>query len=141
MIQKNLFKVAKHLLEGPNEGVLPIDKMSADLAQDFSDFFINKIETIRNDITSKSKSNMNNVMLGTDADCSIDCLVDFAPATTSEIKKVIESSPSKSCELDSMPKYNLKNYRPVSKLPFLSKILEKGDKLPHARPFGLKQLP
>ena len=57
-----LFKVAKHLLEGPNEGVLHIGKMSADLAQYFSDFFINKIETTRNDITSKSKSNVNNVM-------------------------------------------------------------------------------
>ena len=44
-----LFKVAKHSLEGQNEGVLPISKMSDDLAQDFSDFFINKIETIRND--------------------------------------------------------------------------------------------
>ena len=52
--------------------------MSADLAQDFSDFFINKTETIRNYITSKSKSNMNNVMLGTDADCSIVCLKKFA---------------------------------------------------------------
>ena len=47
---KNLeFKFAKHLSEGPNEGVLHIDKMSADLAKDYSDFFINKIETIRND--------------------------------------------------------------------------------------------
>ena len=44
---KNLFKVAKHLLECLNEGVLPIDKMSADIAQAFSDFFIKKIETFR----------------------------------------------------------------------------------------------
>ena len=42
------------MLEGPNEGVRPAGKMSADLAQDFSDFFINEIETIVNDITSKS---------------------------------------------------------------------------------------
>ena len=65
---KNLFKVAKHLLEGPNEGVLPVDKTSTDLAQDFSDFFIKNIETIRNKITSKSWSNMNKVMIGSDAD-------------------------------------------------------------------------
>ena len=51
---KNLFEAAKHLLEGPNECVLHIGKMSADLVQDFSDFFINKIKAIRNDITSKS---------------------------------------------------------------------------------------
>ena len=34
----NLFKVAKHLLEGSNEIVLPVSKMSADHVQDFSDF-------------------------------------------------------------------------------------------------------
>ena len=34
--------------KGPNEGVLPVGKLSADLAHDFNDFFINKIETIRN---------------------------------------------------------------------------------------------
>ena len=85
------------MLEGQNEGVLPVGKISADLAQNFSDFFINKIENIRNDITYKYKSNVNNVKLGSDADSSIDRLEEFAPATMSQIKKAIESSPNKSC--------------------------------------------
>ena len=91
----------------PKEDVLPIGKMSAGLAQDFSDF-VNKIKE-RNDITSKSKSNMDNVMLGTDADYSIDCLEKFAPATMSEIKKLIERSSTKSCELDPKPTWLLKS--------------------------------
>ena len=64
-LEKNRIVSAKHLLEGPNEGFLHIDKMSADLAQDFRDFFINNIETIRNDITSKStksKSSLNTLL-------------------------------------------------------------------------------
>ena len=69
---KNLFKIAKHLLEDPNECVLPVGKLSADLAQDFCDFFINKIETIRNDITSKS--NVNNIMIGSDANIPLTVL-------------------------------------------------------------------
>ena len=69
----NLFKIPKHLLEGPNEGVLPVGKLSAYLAQDFSDFFINKNETIRNDITSSSKSNVNYVLFRCDANSSIEC--------------------------------------------------------------------
>ena len=100
---KNRMNVAKHLLKVPNEGVLSIGKMSADLAQDFSDFFIHRIETIRNYITSKSKSSLKNLKLGSEADYPIACLEEFAPVWMSEIKKVIESSPTKSCELDPIP--------------------------------------
>ena len=93
------------MLEGPNEGILSVGKMTADHDQYFSEFFINKIKTIRNDITYKCKTkkirptreshgqrlmfNVNNVMLGSNADSSIDCLDDFAPETMSEIKKVM----------------------------------------------------
>jgi hypothetical protein len=51
---KTLFKVTKHLLEGSNDVVLPSGKASCELAQDFSDFFINKIECIRDNINSKT---------------------------------------------------------------------------------------
>ena len=63
----------------------------------------------KHDKADKSKSNMNNVMLVADADWSVDCLDEFASATMSEIKKVIESSPTKSCELDPIPTWLLKS--------------------------------
>ena len=44
--QKNLFKITKTLLGGANEVILPNNKSSKKLAQDFSDFFIDKIEDI-----------------------------------------------------------------------------------------------
>ena len=52
---------------------------------------------------------MNRVMLGTDADCSIDCLQEFTSATMSEIKNVIERSTNKSCEIDPVPTCFLKS--------------------------------
>ena len=78
--------------------------MSANLVQDFGDFFNNMIETIMYDITSKFKSNVNNVTLG--SNFFIVCRLD---ATISEIKKVKENSPNKSCELDPMPTWLLKS--------------------------------
>jgi len=50
--QKNLFKITKTLLGGANEVILPTNKSSKKLAQDFSDFFIDKTEDIRTGISS-----------------------------------------------------------------------------------------
>ena len=61
-------------------------------------------------------------MLESDANSSTDCLEDFAPATMSEIKKVIESSPNKSCELDPIPTWLLKSCL-HKLLPILTKDL------------------
>ena len=49
--QKSLHKVTKHLLQGSSETILPSGKSPNELTQDFSDFFIDKIRGIRNDIT------------------------------------------------------------------------------------------
>lgn len=51
-------KITKHVLEGPSEADLPSGKSSSELAQDISDFFIKKIETTRNDITSEPMHNL-----------------------------------------------------------------------------------
>ena len=64
-------------------------------------------------------SNMKNVILGTDA---VDCLEELAPAAISEIKKVIESPPTKSCRLDAIPTWLLKSCL-HELLPILTKIV------------------
>lgn len=170
--QKGLHKITKHLLEGPSEVVLPSGKCSEELAQDFSDFFINKIEVIRNDIGSVVHKNPYPLdKENNDLSCMSN-FEEFKPATTEEVEKIIKKSANKSCELDPIPTWllksclpellpsitkiinlsldtasvplsfkssrirplikkpnldqnNLKNYRPVSNLPFVSKILEK----------------
>ncbi|KAL3856604.1 hypothetical protein ACJMK2_011339, partial [Sinanodonta woodiana] len=42
--QKSLYKITKHLLGASDEDVLPSSTSSKQLAQDFSNFFINKVE-------------------------------------------------------------------------------------------------
>ena len=54
--QKSLFKITKHLLGKANEVLLPSKKSPKELAQVFSDFFIDKIEGIRTKIVSHTQS-------------------------------------------------------------------------------------
>lgn len=170
--QKSLFKITKHLLNGPSEIALPSGKNPEALAQEFSDFFIAKIETIRTNIASHNQSDSVSHGDGHTASFDTEQLTSFSPATEEEVKKYIQQSANKSCELDPLPTWLLKscinellptltkivnislenadvpksfktarvrpllkkpsldqnilkNYRPVSNLPFLSKILEK----------------
>ncbi|XP_060568235.1 uncharacterized protein LOC132726859 [Ruditapes philippinarum] len=167
---KSLSKITKGLLGDTNEVILPFDSSSERLAQKFSDFFIGKIERIRNNIRSQTQSVPDNVDMESEY-TGVKYTV-FAPTTEQEVKALIKKSATKSCELDPIPTWllkecldeltpvitsfinvsldaayvpkmfkhsrirpllkkpnldpnELKNYRPVSNLPFLSKILEK----------------
>ena len=53
--QKTLFKVTKSLLGKNADAVLPTSSSSEELSQRFSDFFIEKIDGIRNKITSETE--------------------------------------------------------------------------------------
>ena len=171
--QKSLHKVIKHLLQGSSETILPSGKSSNELAQNSSDFFIDKIQGIRNDIIiSQVGPGVDTFSFDTDKMSMDNCLVKFTPASKEEIQKIVKNSPDKSCELDPKPRWLLKlflhellplvtkiinfsletgcvpasfknslirhllrtpgldennfnNYRPVSNLPFVSKVLEK----------------
>ena len=98
--QKSLHKITKHLLQGSTEASLPSGKSSNELAQAFSDFFIDKIQGIRNDIASQAESGLDIFKIDSDKVSLDNCLVEFTPASEEEIQKVIKSSPDKSCELD-----------------------------------------
>ena len=167
---KSLFRVTNHLLHGKQKGsALPSDSSPKDIAQKFGVFFTSKIEKIRSDIMQEKTETATEQTIEASS-CSK--LTEFLPASQNEIKKIIEKSPVKSCELDPIPTWLLKscldellplitriinmslsdsqvpktfksaiirpilkksdldpnvlkNYRPVSNLPFLSKILEK----------------
>jgi hypothetical protein len=133
----------------------------------FSDYFVKKIKMIRNGFVHKPHSLSDTTKPNIDTP-----LETFTPASKEEIRKLIMSSPTKSCDLDPIPtslvkscidilidpitqivnmslakgivpssfkeahvkpllkkpsldKNNMKNYRPVSNLTFISKILEK----------------
>ena len=148
---------------------LPNGGTPKELAQQFSNFFTQKIDTIRHDL--QSIASPISQLPETHADVS-EPLVAFAPASQEEVRAIIKKSPDKSCELDPVPTWllkqcldellplvtniintsmeasyvprdfkcarirpllkkpgldpdTLKHYRPVSNLPFISKVLEK----------------
>ena len=146
-----------------------------ELAETFSDYFINKIVTIRTKIQSiNSQSTPLSLIQLNDWEPEFqgEKLTAFMPTNEQEIRRLIMAAPSKSCELDPTPtsiikgcldeiaplatklvnaslsgacvpdklkhaivrpllkkqhidKDTLRNYRPVSNLPFVSKIIEK----------------
>ena len=110
---KELFKITKHLLKGNEVSALPSDSSPKQLAQDFSDFFINKIENIRKNINSHSYNIGNEQSSNTEEEFRynhppVSRLDLFDPATKEEVRKIIQKSPNKSCELDPLPTWLLK---------------------------------
>ncbi|CAC5366199.1 unnamed protein product [Mytilus coruscus] len=171
--QKQLFLLSKRIMGEKEEIILPSHKDEKDLAYKFCQFFMNKIETIRANLSASNKRfiTMCDIMKS-DEKFNGEHLSSFKPTTITELTKIIQSAPSKHCELDPMPTYLLKscsnellpamtnivncslseslvpssfkqaivrpllkkpsldrevfkNYRPVSNLPFLSKVLGK----------------
>ena len=163
--QKRLFRITEELMHTAKETVLPTHTSPEDLADQFADFFDEKIAKIRNGFSSSVAEFEPVVDMPP-------CLHAFSPVTEEEVKKLIMSGNSKSCMLDPIPttllkasidiltpvltkiinmslttsqvpsKFKLavvfplikkmilyredfKNYRPVSNLPYVGKILEK----------------
>ena len=133
------------------------------IAHCISDFFIQKIDTIRNELRLRQHGRIDNALSLHSATPNM--LAPFEPATP--VRKIISKAPDKSCELDPIPTWLLKQcldeltplvtaiiitghwrsavcqrvsnvlgyvpfwrslvwiQRPVSNLPFMSKILDK----------------
>ena len=152
--------------------MLPTDRSEENLTARFSDYFISKITNIRQQL-SESNARSNNIdQIRTGSVFAGEPLTVLNSASATEIKDLIKKSPSKSCMLDPLPTWLLKecatelepiitkivnkslgsscvpqslkfahvcpllkkqgldtevlkNYKPVSNLPYISKILEK----------------
>ena len=161
---RNMFKALNHALHRNTTPPLPPSRNDTELANDFINFFDQKIQKIRTKLDEKS------TLLHTDsASFRGQQLRQFRTMTQSEIRKILNKM-SKSCSLDPLPLWlvkeciddfipiitkivnlslhlgtvpkelkhavirpllkkaglelNLKNYRPVSNLPYLGKALE-----------------
>ena len=167
---KSLFKLTKHLLGGNSDNnVIPSGSSPKETAQNLSNFFTSKIENIRDEIRSDQTGDAKEHEIEPQTNSR---LLNFLPASQEEVRKIIQSSPNKSCELDPIPTWLLKscldkllpvitniinesfsschvptefksavirphlkkpdldpnvlkNYRPVSNLPYISKVFEK----------------
>ena len=151
--------------------MLPSHENEVDLCDEFSHFFHSKIKNIREMLQNQNPAH-SSAIFRADVEFSGSLLESFEPVTVDEVRKIINQSAPKSCELDPVPTWllkeslqstvqcisniinksfsesvvpvpfkqaivrpllkkpgldreTLKNYRPVSNLPFISKVLEK----------------
>ena len=161
---KLLNKYVNKLTGKTDTNPFPTNRSNQQLSEDFAEYFLTKIKTIRSALQGYPKYKAK-------SDESIPLFTSFSPVTESELYKQMMSMPTKSCELDTIPteifkqawpkikhimlhivntsltkgefimewktaivrpllkKLNAelieKNYRPVSNLSFLSKIVER----------------
>ena len=84
---------------------LPSHQLSSSLAERFGDFFDGKIEKICSGLDSiQEKSSVNEGL----PPCHGPSMSFFTPATVEEVRLIIKNSPTKSCELDPLPTWLLK---------------------------------
>lgn len=167
---KKMFGIVSGLLGKTKSLSLPKHTDERALADEFSEFFVKKVEAIRASIPNTAPAQVSSLPAMPQATAG--SLATWTQVTTQEIHRIITHSPTKHCALDPVPTWllkrcldpllpsitalintslasgsipalfkvahvspllkgpsldvsNLNNYRPVSNLPFLSKVLER----------------
>ena len=93
---RNVYKVVKLVLDKKEASILP-DKGSAELAEDFRNFFASKIEKIRNSIGQVAEHNSSPTQ---NDSRNIPIMTEFRPTTLEELKKIIANTGIKSAPQD-----------------------------------------
>ena len=102
--QKVLFNTIDRLLHRKTERLYPSCDSTQELCNNFSDFFVNKITTIRSELPSfQADDNTLSSIQQLDSP-RFNCVLErFAPATDSEVSGLLRKSALKSCCLDPIP--------------------------------------
>ena len=117
--EKALFDTIGRLLHRKTEKYYPTTPSSGVLANRFADFFYDKIEAIRSDLSARHTSATNNCM---DTQACNAKLTEFESMTEDQVKGLINSS----CLLGPFLDHEVyANFRPISNLKFISKMIEK----------------
>ena len=110
--QKKLFGIVNELLHKPKVAVLPSRDSDKELANNFSNFFYQKIDTIR-----KSFFNHADSCAHVESQTIACKLSSFVSTDECEIRNIIMKSPLKSCNLDPIPtsliKQNIHVFVPI----------------------------
>ena len=101
--------------------VLPSSTSDINLAEQFADFFINKVPSTHEGLTENSANLHCNPSSAKLPDVS-STLPEFKPLSSGNIEEIIKSSPSKSCSLDPIPTVFLKDH-PCVLLPLTTRIV------------------
>ena len=111
---KKLYKLASSLMGVTKENPLPECNSKEDLANQFAEFFIAKIQTIRD--------KLDNLLAYDHKDSSPPKLAKFKPLTEEEVRQIVKAMPSKCCDLDAVPTSLLKEALDLL-LPTLVKLV------------------
>ena len=117
--QKVLFQVLDKLLHRENQRQFPPHDNLDDLTNMFADFFVRKIDTIRSQLHLATVDNL----LGFESSCgTVEKLEYFSSGSEHQIENIIRLTNNKSCELDPIPTWLLKQCIPAL-LPIITKIV------------------
>ena len=111
---KKLYKLVVYLTGTATENPLPPGKTDNQLAEDFAKFFMNKIQTIRDNLADHP--------LYKPEPTNIQKLDTFKKPSTEDVRKLINKMKMKSCELDVLPTHILKEMLDYL-LPTIIKII------------------
>ena len=101
---KDLYKICDKLLNREQKAILPSHDCAQSLANTFVNYFNEKLELIRNNIETSLNSSTHQVP----DSVSIFCGVSSNVVSEADIRKIISSSPTKSCALYPIPTWLLK---------------------------------
>ncbi len=116
---KSLFNVVKGLFHSNSEHKFPECSSLDVLSEQFSQFFIGKIQKIRDKLDSMPTSSVTYE----DIECNV-TMDSFKILSEEDIRKLIVKSPSKSCDLDPMPTHLVKECIDLL-LPVITRIMNK----------------
>ena len=117
---QELYKHVHHLTNMKADNPLPKHDNEENLANEFADYFMGKIEKIRQELNNNSKY--------TPSNDNIPILAEFTEVTQDEVQKIIMNLATKNCELDPFPTSILKEVLPAL-LPSITNIMNTSLKL------------
>ena len=117
--QKVLFNTVTRLLHSNTEKCYPTAPSSEVLANRFADFFCQKIEAIRSDLSARYTPAANSLV---DVQACSAKVTEFERMTEDQVKSLVNSCRLKTCSLDHLPASIMKDCMDVL-LPILTKMI------------------
>jgi hypothetical protein len=119
---KGLYKVTNKLLNKQNDPVLPAHSSLQELTERFAKYFTDKISLIRAGLDSIRTEHASTYEESWPKPNCKSRLLEFRPVTEDDVHKLINRSATKSCDLDPIPTWLVKDCLDVL-LPVITKII------------------
>ena len=104
--QKDLYKVTNSLLDRNTKSVLPHTENPTSLANKFNNFFIEKIENIRNNLVAPNDYSVQRTVIN---NVNVPSFSTFKPVSSEEVQKMISARKIKTCPRDPIPAFLLRS--------------------------------